>query len=117
MANGDPIIEYENALALVYDAQALTLKGLRANPDKQEERKLIKRLARLKVEEADLIAMIDALEDEPAENLPAPDPALVAEIARLSGEVEAATKRNLSAAGALAAAGKVLDLAIKLTGD
>ena len=109
MANGDPIIDYENALALVYDAQALTLKGLRANPNRQQERKLNKRLASLKVEEADLIAMIDALENEPVEDLPGPDPALVAEIARLSGLVEAETKRNLTAEGALVAAGLVLD--------
>ena len=117
MANTDPIIEYENALALVYDAQALVLKGLRANPDKQEERRLNKHLAKLRVEEADLIAMIDALEDEPVKDLPMPDQALVDEIARLSGEVEKATRRNVTAAGALKVAGGILDLAINLTGD
>lgn len=117
MTATDPIIEYENTLTLVYDAQAFTLKGLRSNPDKQQERSLNKRLAKLKVEEADLIAMIDAIEDDPSEELPMPDEALLNEIIRLTGEVEKATGKNVTASGALKITGEILDLAVKLTGE
>lgn len=116
MSSGDPVIDLENALALVFDAEALTLKGLRANPSKEEQRKLNKRLASLVVEEADLIAMIDALENRIEPGIKPPTDAQVTEIAKLSEKVEQDTQDNITASDALATSGKVLELAMKVSG-
>ena len=112
---GDPVIDYENALALVYDAQALVVKALRANPSKEEERRLNRRLGRLRLEETDLTAMIDALDNESDPSIQPPTDAQVQEIASLSGQVENATQANINASAALVTAGNVLDLASALT--
>jgi hypothetical protein len=113
-SNSDPVIVLESALALVFDAIAIAQKGCRANPTKDEERKLNKTLARLEVERADLEGMIDALENEPAD-VPPPTQEHVERIADLTGRVERQTRASLTAAGALAIASDVLDLAIKMT--
>ena len=120
-SNGDggsgtnTMIALEDALALVYDAIALAQKGLRANPSKEEGRKLSKTLARLEVERADLEGLIDAMADAP-EAVQPPTPAQVESIAALIGEVANLTRANLTATAALAVASKVLDLAIDITG-
>ena len=112
----DPIITLERALALVFDAIAIAQKGLRANPSKEEERKLIKTIARLDIERTDLEEMIDALENEPTD-VPPPSQADVTRIAELTGRVERETRRNLTATGAVEITSGILDLAIKLTGQ
>ena len=116
MSNSDPIIQLEDALALVFDTQALTIMALRSNLKKEDERRLNKFLARLVVEEADLISMIDALEDGGQPGIAPPTAAQVADISTLSGEVEQLTNGNLAASGVLAVSGKVLDLAIAVSG-
>jgi len=118
MANGgiDREDAYEDALALVFDAIAMARKGLRANPSKEEERKLNKLLARLEVERADLEAMLDALIDGRVIDVAPPTQAQVDEIARLTGEVGDWTRRNGTAAGAVTVLSKVLDLAVEITG-
>lgn len=114
MSETDPVLVLEDALALVYDAQALVLRGLRSNPDKDEKRKLNKTLAKLKIEQKDLEDLIDAYEDEP-NTVQMPAQGVVDEIARLSGEVEKVTRKNLSASRALELASGVLDMAIEAT--
>lgn len=118
MADNDviPEIAYENALALVFDSISLARKGLRLNPSKEEERKLNKTLLRLEVERADLEAMLDALADDDPVGVAPPTQAQVDEIAALTGEVEGLTRANLTAAGALSAASKVLALAVAVAG-
>jgi len=114
MAETDPVLILENALALVYDAQSLVLRGLRANPDKDEQRRLNKTLARLKVEQKDLEDLIDAYEDEP--NIMKPPPQEVVDnIAELSGKVEQEIGKNVTASRALELASGVLDMATKAT--
>jgi hypothetical protein len=112
--SNDPVIVLEKALALVFDAMAIAQKGRRANPTKEEERKLNKTLARLEIERADLEGMIDALENEPVD-VPPPTQEHVNRIAELTGRVEEQTRMILTAAGALAISSDVLDLAIKMT--
>ena len=113
-SDDDPVIALERALALVFDAIAIAQKGRRANPTKEEERKLNKTLARLEVERADLEGMIDALQNETADVSP-PTEEHVKRIAELTGRVEQQTRMSVTAAGALAIASDVLDLAIKMT--
>jgi len=110
----DIVLVLEDALSLVYDAQSLTLKGLRANPSKDEKRRLKKRLASLKLEQKDIEDLIDAYE-ESDDVLPPPNPTVVSEIAALTGQVEGHRQANLTAASALEISGKVLDMAIKAT--
>lgn len=113
--DNDPVIVLERALALVYDAMAIAQKGRRANPNKEESRRLNKTLARLELERHDLEEMIDAMEGTPADVSP-PSQAEVDRIAELTGRVEQQTRTNITAAGALAIASDVLDLAIKVSG-
>ncbi len=118
MAENDiiPEIVYENALALVYDSISVARKGLRSNPSKEEERKLNKTLLRLEAERADLEGMLDALADDEPVGVAPPTQAQVDEIATLTGEVEGLTRANLTAAGALSVASKVLALAAAVSG-
>jgi hypothetical protein len=112
----DPVIILERALALVFDAIAIAQRGLRANPTKEEERKLNKTLAQLEVERADLEGMIDALENKPTD-VPPPTQEQVDRIAELTGRVEQQARASVTAAGALAIASDVLDLAINILSD
>jgi hypothetical protein len=114
-SNDDPVIILERALALVFDVIAIAQKGRRANPTKEEERKLNKTLARLEVERADLEGMIDALENNEPHDVPPPTQEQVNRIAELTGRVEQQARASVTAAGALAIASDVLDLAIKMT--
>jgi hypothetical protein len=118
MANGDINREdaYEDALALVFDAIATNRKGLRANPSKDEKRKLNKQLARLEAERADLEAMLDAIIDGETIDVAPPTQAQVDEIASLTGQVEGWTRDNRTAAGAITVATNVLALAVEITG-
>lgn len=110
----DIVIELEKALALIYDAKAEILKARRQKPDKNTLRDLNKTMAKLEIEQTDLEELIDAYEDEPGD-LPMPDPALVSEIASLTGAVEQHARSNATATQSLAVASKVLDMAIKAT--
>ena len=112
----DIVIELEKALALTYDAKAEILKARRQKPDKDTLRDLNKTMARLEIEQADLEELIDAYEDEP-DDLPMPDPALVKEIAVLTGKVEKHAKKNATAKQSLAVASNVLEMAIKATAN
>lgn len=114
--SNDPVINLELALALVFDAIAIAQKGLRANPSKEEGRKLHKTIARLEIERTDLEEMIDALDNSP-DDVPPPSQEDVDRIAELTGRVEQQTRQNLTAAGAVEITSNVLDLAIKLTGS
>ena len=118
MANGEIDQEdvYEDALGLVFDTIVTVKKGLRANPSKEEERKLNRRLAQLQVERADFEAMLDAIIDGETIDVAPPTQAQVDEIANLTGEVGGLTRANLTAAGALTVASKVLALAAEVTG-
>ncbi len=118
MANGEIDQEdvYEDALALVFDAIAAARKGRRANPSKEEERKLNKALARLEVERADLEAILDAIIVGDTVDVAPPTQEQVDEIARLTGEVGILTRANITAAGAVTVASDVLALAVAVTG-
>lgn len=109
-------IIYADALALVYDAIALANKGLLANPSKEQERKLNKTLLRLEAERTDLMGTLIALAKKQPVGVPPPTQAQVDEIANLTGEVEGLTRANITAAGALAVASGVLDLATAIMG-
>lgn len=109
--------QLETALALIYSAIHLNNDGLRANPDKPEKRKLLKRRARLEAERANLEGMVDALADGEDIDVQPPTAEQVQAIADLTGEVEQQTQAAVTASAALVLTGKVLDLAIKLTGD
>lgn len=117
MANGEVDREnaYEDALALVFDAIAAAHAARRANPSKEERRKINKLLLRLEVERADLEAMLDALIDGREIDVPPPTQAQVDRIAELTGEVETHTRNDRTAAGAVTVAAKVLDLAVEIT--
>ncbi len=114
--NINPKIAYANTLALVFDAISSANKGLLANPSKEEERKLNKTLLRLEVERTDLMGMLIALAKNQPVDVAPPTQAQVDEIATLTGEVEGLTRANLTAAGALSVASKVLALAAAVSG-
>lgn len=118
MANGEIDQEdvYEDALALVFDTIVTVKKGLRANPNKERERKLNKMLAQLEIERADLEAMLDAIIDGDTVDVAPPTQAQVDEIAALTGEVGGLTRANITAAGTISVASKVLALAAAVTG-
>ncbi len=118
MENGEIDQEdvYEDALALVFDTSVTVKKGLRANPSKEEERKLNRRLAQLEVERADFEAMLDAIIDGETIDVAPPTQEQVDEIARLVGEIGGLTRANLTAAGALGVASEVLALAAAVSG-
>ena len=118
MANGEIDQEdvYEDTLALVFETIVTAKQGLRANPRKEEERKLNRRLAQLEVERADLEAMLDAIIDGETIDVAPPTQEQVDEIARLTGEVGGLTRANLTAAGALTITSKVLALAAAVSG-
>jgi len=110
-------IVYANTLALVFDAISSANKGLLANPKKEEVRKLNKLLLRLEIERADLMGMLIALAKRQRLSVAPPTQIQVDEIAALTGEIEGLTRANLTAAGALSTASKVLALAATVTGD
>lgn len=110
----DHLIQLEDALGLVYDAQAAVLKGKRANPSKEQQRALNKAWARLELEKADLEGQITAIEDE-GEILPPPSAEMVTEIARLTAAAETETRKGKTAAEYLTFAGAVLAMATEVT--
>jgi len=108
------LIELEDSLALVFDAQTAVLKGKRAKPSKEELRRLNKLWLQLEAEKADLENQIAAVED--GESMPSPPtPEVVEEIARLTQAAEIETRSNRKASEYLAFAGNVLDLATRVT--
>ena len=107
----------EEALGLIYDAISLNNKGMRANPSKEEKRRLMKRRARLEAERADLEGLLDAMADGEDIGVTPPTPEQVKAIADLTAQVEQQTRAAVTASAVLALTGQVLDLAIALTAD
>jgi hypothetical protein len=107
------ILNFEKALALVEDAMEVTRNGLRANPSKEEERKLNKMLLRFGLERAALEGMITAIRSGEKTPQP-PTKAQVDAIAKLTGEVDDLTTANTTASGAISIATRVLELAAQL---
>ena len=116
MADETTADQLEAALGLVYDALHVNNVGLRSNPSKEEERKLMKRKARLEAERANLEGTLDALADGEDIDVQPPTEKQVKTIAGLTRQVEQQKQEAVTAAAALQITGKVLDLATELTG-
>ena len=96
MANDtrDPYLDLADALDLVFFGMATCEKALLMNPNKEEQRKLSRIQARLELERADIVAAMNAIIQQAP--YPPPTAAQVAEIARLSAEVEKQTNATIS---------------------
>lgn len=114
MTNGerDPYLDLADALDLVFSGLALCEKALLMNPVKEEQRRLSRFQLRLELERADIVASMNAIIQE--DPYPPPTAAQVAEIARLSSEVEKLTNATISVSIGLDLAGDILALASSL---
>jgi hypothetical protein len=112
-ANKNPLVTLGNMLSLVFDAIAIAQKGLLKNPSKEEERKLNRTLAKLKLERADIRAELDSLIDG-EQNIAGPTPAQVKEMSKLIAEVDKLTNASVTASGAVALTSRILALATEV---
>jgi hypothetical protein len=108
-----PILAFIDAIHLVFEAIALAEKGLEMNPTKEEERALNETLVKLEVKRAELEAMRDALISQ-SRRLPGPTAPQVAEVSRLTGEVEALTNASITASRAVALTSRALAVATEI---
>lgn len=112
-ARRSPLVELGKALHLVFVAIALAEKGLEKNPSPDEERALNATLNDLERQRAEIQAKIDALIAQ-TRKLPGPTAKQVAEISRLTVEVEAVTDASLTASRAVALTARALALATEV---
>jgi serine protease inhibitor ecotin len=112
-ARKSPLVAFGEALHLVFGAIALAEKGLEKNPSPDDERALNQTLIDLELQRAEIQAKIDALIAQ-TRNLPGPTAKQVAEISRLTGEVEAVTNASLTASRAVALTSRTLALATEV---
>jgi hypothetical protein len=98
-----------DAIALVDDAITMAENALLDGPSKEEERKLNRRILRLKTERSVLDAELDAALDEETGVL-GPSQSQIQEIAKLSMQVEQAKAASASVQDRIALTGKVVSL-------
>jgi len=119
MTNGestsDPVICLANALDLVFSAIAVAERGRRSNPSVEEDRVLNEQLNDLRLKRTRIQAQLDAIAAGTL-TLPGPSPKLMEEISRLTGQVEALSKRATRASDAVAVTSKVLTAATEAMG-
>lgn len=108
--NNDPAVVLGEVLSLVFSAIEIAEKGLLCNPSVEEGRKLNEQLNDLQQKRAILQAKIDAL-IAGSVRIAEPTAEQVAEISRLTGQVEALTSRALTASAAVAFSSRVLTVA------
>lgn len=117
MSNGDPgqnpAVTLGNALALVFDAIALTRVGLLCNPSREELRALNDQLNELSLAQASIEAKLDALMTGSAP-VAGPSKAQVDEVAALTGQVQALTTASTTASAAVALTTRVLVVATQI---
>jgi hypothetical protein len=119
MTNGrgsaNPAIGLSDALALVFDAITVAEQGLLRNPSVEEERELNEQLNDLQLKRATIRAQIDAL-IAGTRTIAGPTAEQVAEISRLTGQVEALTSAATTASAAVAFTSRVLEVATNVIG-
>jgi hypothetical protein len=108
-----PILAFTDALHLVFEAIKLAEKGLEMNPSKEDERALNETLGNLERKRAELQAKLDALISQ-SRQFPGPTAQQVAEVSRLTREVEAVTNASITASRAVALTSRVLALATEV---
>ena len=109
----DPVIALGKALSLVGKAIAAAEKGLLSNPSTEEQRDLNATITELKSKKTAIRAQIDAL-NAGSSTIAGPTPAQVAEISRLTGEVERLTNQAIAASAAVKLTSRVLSLATEV---
>ena len=105
--------ELSDSLSLVFDGIALASKALLKNPSKEQKRKLLRRIARLEAERAEIVAKMDAIENGETD-VKGPTSAQVTKVADLTGKVEELAATNFTVAGALALTSQVLTVVAKI---
>jgi hypothetical protein len=119
MSNGqgraNPGIGLSDALALIFSAITIAEQGLLRNPSVEQERELNEQILALELRRATLRAQLDALINGNA-TIAGPTAAQVAEISRLTGQVDTLTGAALTASSAVALSSKVLAVATDVAG-
>ncbi len=117
MTNGessdDPALGLGDALALVFGAIRVAKRGLLCNPSVEEGRVLNERLNDLQLKCATIQAQLDAVIADTV-TVAGPTAAQVAEISRLTGQVEALTTAATTASAAVAFTSRVLTVATEV---
>jgi hypothetical protein len=115
MTSGDPVIGLGDALALVFGAIRVARRGLLCNPSVEQERELTARLNGLELERAAIQARLDAAIAGSAA-VDGPTPGQVAEIGRLTSQVDTLTSSAATASAAIVFTSRVLAVVTEIAG-